>query len=383
MSGANARDGRRRRMLQDASRELPAYKGWGASSQEPGDAASATSTEGRRYAFVDGSLGGALARRHFPNHVLVPIGFAVASGAAVAGVVSLHAYRETINAATGGSLASLIDIQSPTSLASWFASSAMLITALMAVAIYAVRRRRVDDYRGKHRLWRGAAFAAGLLSLSAATHFETGIGQSVATATGISMLDRGAEWWIAGAALLLGWVGVRVVLDVKESRLALTMLVLAGVAGAVTLVAHFAGLPLDAATNAAVATAAHLASYLSVATALLSYTRFLRRDVAAGVATKPQKARSTEGKSIKLAKQTRSTKSVESQEKAEQGTAGSKQKTKKQKAAKAKQSEVATTKWTDGSDGSDDPYQEEGQPRKLSKSERKRLRKIKAERRAA
>lgn len=377
MSGANARDGRRRRMLQDASRETSAHPA--ASPDGASDSSGQASSEGRRYAFVDGSLGGALARRHFPNHLLLPLGLGLGGVATVAGVVALHVYREGINAATGGNLASLITLTSPTSLASWLATSLTLLVAVLAAAVFAVRRRRVDDYKGRHKLWRGATLAAGVLSLAAATNFHSAVGQTLASATGVRLMRGGAEWWLAGAALLFGWVGIRVLLDIKESRIALTSYILAGIAGLVSLIANLVGLPVSEAANPLVAVAAQLSCYVLLATTLTTYMRFLRHDVAAGVATKPQKTQTTKSKSIKLAKQTR-TKAAETPEPiAEENTT----KSRRASAKKQQQDEPAVSKWTDGSDGGEEHYDDEIAPRKLSKSERKRLRKLKADRRAA
>jgi len=302
--------------------------------------------------------------------------------AVVAGVAALHVYREGINAATGGHLASLIAIDSSTSIASWLATSFTLAIAVLAAAVFAVRRRRVDDYKGRHKLWRGATLAAGLLSLAAATNFQTAVGQTLASATGVRLMNGGAEWWLAGATILFGWVGIRVLLDIKESRLALTTYLLAAVAGTVGLAASLVGLPVSGATNILVASTAQLACYMLLATTMVSYMRFLRHDVTAGVATKPQKAKATESKSIKLAKQTRNKQSEEATPAVDVKSTKTRRSSTKQP-KQVEQAEPAASKWTDGSDGGDEQYDDEGAPRKLSKSERKRLRKLKSERRAA
>ncbi|MGI9457822.1 MAG: hypothetical protein ACR2NU_14750 [Aeoliella sp.] len=363
---SNARDGRRRRMLQEevksASSQLAAY--------DP-DAAATANGEGRRYAVAEGSLGGALARRHFPSHLLVPIGFAFAGLAAVAGSVMLHLHRESINLAGGGNLMPLVDLTSAGSFGRWLASAAMLLSVVLAAMVFAVRRRRVDDYRGRYRLWRGAMAIGLLLSIDAVTNLHTMVASALSHVTGFTLLSGGAEWWIAGGALVGGWVGVRVFLDVKESRLALVAYLAAAASYVACFASHFGWLPVAADVAVTVTHAALIAGHLLVATALVSYTRFLRRDVEAGVATRPQKARPAESKPAKTQakKQDRPTPARTSHKS-----------TKRSKAEKP--TLAANTQWTDGSDG-EETYGDDTRPRKLSKSERKRLRKQKAQRRAA
>ncbi len=390
MSGANARDGRRRRMLQEEAR--------GASDRQdatPSSSASQEPSERRRYALEAGSLGDLLANRHFPSHVLVPVGVGLAGIAAIAGLVALHVEQSTLNPALGGSLSQLINLTGAGSLGSWMASASMLAVAFLAAMVLTVRRRRVDDYRGRYRLWHGAIVAGIFLSIDAATSLHTQLAAAASHLVGVSFLSGGAEWWLAGGVLLGGWVGVRVLLDVKESRLALAIFLATSAAYGVGLASYFGWLPV-AADFAATATHATFltGNVLAVAT-LLAYARFLRRDVAGGVASRPQKSRTVESKpapslrtspasslpSSSIASS--SSKRATSKRDQRETTPAVTPPPKKNKRAPLEKPAPATIQWTDGSEGGDDPYGEKSDPRKLSKSERKRLRKQKSGRRAA
>lgn len=376
MSGA--RQGRRRRILQEevlsASREMAAV---GAPSPKKTDGG-----EGRRYAFDEGSLGEILAKRYFPCRLLVPVALLLTSALAVAGLSALHVYRAPVGERLGDASFAFFDATNPKSLATWLASASMLVVAVMATLVLTVRRRRVDDYRGRHRLWRGAVVMAILLSIDAATNLHTVFAEAISTATGIRLMAGGAEWWLGLGAVAIGWVAVRVLLDIKESKLAFSTAILATVAGLTAVIGPLAA--LGGTMAVAIASLAQVACYLLVGVALVAYMRFLRSDVAAGVATKPQKSRQSE---VRLATETvaksrskpQSSSASDNDQGADRGQ--TRRKAKREKAAQ--QAESTNSQWTDGSDGYADSYDEQHSSRRLSKSERKRLRKQKANRRAA
>lgn len=376
MSGA--RQGRRRRILQEevlsASREMASHSP--AEEQRTGG-------EGRRYALPDGSVGGALAKRHFPTQLLVPAVAVAGSLASVAGLGAIHIYRETIGRVAGPDSLALADATSSTSLATWVASTAMLAVAMLSVMVLAVRRHRVDDYKGRHRLWRGAAVLAVLLSVDAVTGLHTVVAQKLATVTGMQLLAGGAEWWLLLGGLAMGWVGIRVLLDTKESKLAMSLLVIGAIVGGISVLGSVAGLGGSAA--AMIAKLSQVGCYLLTATSLVAYMRFLRHDITAGVASKPQKSRVAE---VKIAKETTTSAAWEETDSQSEQSSDNRS-SRQRKAGKKKQAEeqpatAAEPRWTDGSDGYSESYDDEGQPtRKLSKAERKRMRQQKASRRAA
>lgn len=371
MSGA--RQGRRRRILQDevlsASRELAAH---------PGDQAPSGQAERRRYALSTGSLGSALAQGHFPNRIVVPLAALAGTVATVGGLAALDLYRQAVAGLLGEHTLVLADATSPTSLAAWATMGAAMLVAVLAAMILAVRSRRVDDYKGRHRLWRGATLAAMLLSLDAATELHSHLAETLAQTTGVRLLAGGAEWWLVLGGATLAWVAGRVALDIKESKLAICVFAAATLAGGVAVVGPLAG--IGGASTAMIAKLAQLTAYLLSAASLVAFMRYLRHDVAAGVANKPQRTRTS---NVKLAAATtlesKSDRKEVTDEPRQTGRASKKKDRLQETPAAASQS----TQWTDGSDGYNDNYDDEPQTRKLSKSERKRLRQQKAGRRAA
>lgn len=370
MSGA--RQGRRRRILQEevlsASRELAAY------SQD--DSSKSLEGERRRYALPSDSIGVALAKRHFPSHILAPLAAIAGSVLTVGSLAAIHHYRLEASGLLGEASLSLLDATHANSLASWVASSAMLAVAMMGVLILAVRRRRVDDYKGRHHLWKSAIALATLLSIDAATNLHHVVAQSLTASLGIGLFADGAGWWLLAGSVVVGWIGVRVLRDINDSKLAMVTFIAAVLAGCASVAASVWS--IGGASAALIAVLGQVAAYTLVACSLVAYMRFLRRDVAAGVASKPHKTRAAD---LKIAKETtrQNAKPAQTTTLTSDVESKSKRKPKRQKDVAAE----VTAQWTDGSDGYSDSYDEDSRPRKLSKSERKRLRKQKAQRHAA
>lgn len=372
MSGASARDGRRRRVLQDeilsASREMPAYR-----DDEP-----PTDGEGRRYAFVDHSVASALAKRHFPSRVIVPVGMALASLVAAVGLVALDQCVGPVANLEGSHTGRVLHMSAAGSVAKWLATFAMLATGLGCTMILSVRRRRVDDYRGKYKLWRGAAALAVVVSLSVATGLHHVFAEIMTRLTGTGLFAGGAGWWMLAGGAALAWVATRVMLDLRESRLSVAMFSAALLALGVSFVGSL-GFPTSDTVRAGLDGVA-LVGYCLVPVALVCYMRFLRHDVAAGVATRLRVTKPVEVPAVESTPRTVKTQELKIAESTE---ATSPRKRDKPRVAAAKES--VDSRWTDGSDVSDDEYDDEFglQGRKFNKSDRKRQRKEKEARRAA
>lgn len=371
MSGA--RQGRRRRILQEevlsASRELAAYSQQDDSEKTP-------ESERRRYSLPGDSLSAALAKKHFPSHILAPLVAIAGSMVAVLTLGAMHHYRVAASSLLGEASLTLLDATHAQSLASWLATSSMLSVAMMGALILAVRCRRVDDYKGRHRLWKSAIALALLLSIDAATNLHHVVAQTLTSIFGVGLFAGGAGWWLLGGSLVVGWIGVRVLRDIKESKLALLAYLAASACGLMSVAASVWS--IGGSLAPLVAILGQVAAYTLVAGSLVAYMRFLRRDVAAGVANKPQKSRAADLRIAKATAQQMSKPAKTTSQEPEPGP----QTARKPKRQKPETTET-TAQWTDGSDGYSDSYDDDARPRKLSKSQRKRLRKQKTDRHAA
>lgn len=122
------------------------------------------------------------------------------------------------------------DLLAPGSLARWAGSLILLTGAAVSVLIYAVRRHRTDDYRGRYRRWLIAAVACVALAADEAA----GVFPTLLTAAEFIL---GSDWlrthWsalVGGLALLGLLLCFRPLWDLRECPLALALAVASALA---------------------------------------------------------------------------------------------------------------------------------------------------------
>ncbi len=111
------------------------------------------------------------------------------------------------------------DLAAPTSIAHWFSAILLFGIAPLAILVYRLRSHRIDDYRGRYRMWRWVVPAAILLSV----HETAGVlhvGQNL-----LHMSTHGSSlapaWlWTAASATIWGLLAMRVLVEMSGSMLA-------------------------------------------------------------------------------------------------------------------------------------------------------------------
>jgi len=153
---------------------------------------------------------------------------AILAGAllAAAGLVWLDLWAAKCTAATGLQLDAL-RLQSAQSLAGWLTSMVLGAGALAALVVYTVRRHRKDDYQGRYRVWIWAAMCWLLLAADHATALHRTVRELMVYWTSTSLMGDGSIWWLAPGGLLLAAVGSRLLIDMLPDRLATAALVAA------------------------------------------------------------------------------------------------------------------------------------------------------------
>jgi len=190
----------------------------------------------------------------------------------------LAAYAKTAQLAPHWPVAPL-DLSQSSSLPGWF--SAMLLTAatLVALLVYCVRRHRLDDYQGRYRVWLWAAGCLLLVSVDQTAGFHRAVQTLLTAAAGTPLLGDGQIWWILPYGFLLSAVGVRLLIDVWESRLATAALAAAVVCYAVALAARLQAIQLPEQIQQALTLhGAQLVGNLMVLTTMLLYGRHAMLD---------------------------------------------------------------------------------------------------------
>lgn len=393
-----ARTGRRRRMLQEGA----------AASTTPAGGEPQAATH-RRYTPPEGSASFAVAGGVLPRSPLALTGLAVLLVVAITMLVGVDGLGIDIaKSGVSAQAAQLLMIDQPGGLARWYEGSLWLAVAVQSILLFGLRKHRTNDTGGAYRWWLVVAGVAIGMSLGVATQAQGVVATQLAGLTGFSPLASDAFWWFAPGALVLLGVGVRSLLEVRESRLAglsgglsLTLLGLGGLASAGLTPSALAGFsPLLAAPM--LGPIASLAGVSLGLICLLGYSRRIVRETLGELApprtavkpvaaekaaaeqasdevettASPKAKRTAPAKHVmKVAERTREAKPTDEPELVP--TAAQRRAERKRAAEAAKQETADDNRWVSGPEG-DEEYGDDGpERRKLSKAERKRLRREK------
>lgn len=262
----------------------------------------------------------------------------------------------------------------------WLAAVVLLVASALCLIIFSLRRHRIDDFRGRYRVWLAASAVTLALSANSVAALHHVVAQILVGLTGWTALRDSAAWWLAVFSLPVTWVVVRTLLDVKECRLAGALL--AGSVGCYTVSAasYLRLAPAwEPSMGADIYFPLMLMGHWLLLASVVTYARFVVLDV----------------QGLIPVRQTSRISRSERQEHPEiQDDSKKTSKSPKPAAASDTRSKTVPTtanevEWIDGSRAEHDHYEDEynddasTDPHKLSKSERKRLRKLKAQRRAA
>lgn len=265
-----------------------------------------------------------------------------------------------------------LDLTQRGNVAEWFTSLMLAGAALLSLAIFSIRRHRTDDYQGQYRLWLLVAAVLLGVSLDSATHIREAFGFLVARLTGQVILGKSSGWCLVGYFLLGGALSLRVGFEIYRSKAAAAMLCLTlALLGTLAVVAAGVTFVEDPLTALVIRTSLVFACTTSLLLTLASYARFVHREAQGLSAVKRKRAKPEEAKKKAKAAE------EEGEEKTEAKSANSSAKS-GPLAAKA-----AALKAT-SHDDEDEEDEEEDEDRglisgKLSKSERKRLKRLQSQ----
>jgi hypothetical protein len=252
-------------------------------------------------------------------------------------------------------------------LTAWTSAVALLAIAGLARLVFSLRRHRVDDVRGRYRVWKWVAAGALAGSVNAVVGVHAIVASAATAATGWALTAGGAEWWLAPLALAGGWITVRMMLEIAESRSSLAMMIVAAACYGVAAAGSLGWAPAALGSWSGVLTGAlPLAGHAMALAGMMLFARYVVLDVQGLIDHAPRPAKAP--KKVKAAKK----------EAAEApAIAGS---TATAPAKREQAPAAAASRWEEADDAEEDEDGEADQY--LSKSERKRLRKAQ-QRRAA
>jgi hypothetical protein len=245
--------------------------------------------------------------------------------------------------------------------------------------VYSIRRHKVDDIRGRYRVWLAASVACIALSLNIVTGLHTVLAASLTHFTGWTALRSGAAWWLLIAGLPIAWITLRSLIDMKECRLASALLLTAIICQSTAVASYLGFVPAVGREYEAMVTgvATFLGNWMAFA-AVVSYARFVVLDAQGLITIRKKSTKTPTGEKPKRSRDTKTT--------TEKATVLSVAGYTRPKLA---ETPATTDTWVDGSRPERDSYDDDADDdedsgiRKLSKSDRKRMRKLKAQNRAA
>ncbi len=257
------------------------------------------------------------------------------------------------------------DLRAEGSLNNWFTSLALDLACVVALVIYSLRRHRLDDYHGRYRVWLWAAVAWLWLSIDEAACLHQSI-QSLLREFARQSTREAELTTIGGYVLLVGGVALRLLFEMRQCRSSVAAFVLAGMTYTAAVVAHFGWLPAQLTEYAVlVEEGCEMSGSLLLLLSMCLYARFVVLDAKGLIAAGPEKVTKPAAKSAG-------------------GLFGRKTKidpahTAVRPAAKRSDLDAVTVRDSDDDEEDDDDDDEEDSeeshaPHKLSKAERKALR---------
>lgn len=228
----------------------------------------------------------------------------VAGLAAIAGLEAAYYWLpHWTHISSDGQIAAL-DLEGEGSLASWFSSTTLALAAVVAAIIFSLRRHRQDDYHGRYRVWLWAAALWMTMSIDESASLHEGFKELASHFSGQRGYGDGSIWWIAGYGLIFATVGTRLFLEMRCCRLSSGALVL-GVLCYVGAVATKIGIvPELHGTYAVMAKeGCEMAGNVLLLFSMVVHARYTVLDAQGELAGKAKKARAKAEKSAEFKKE--------------------------------------------------------------------------------
>jgi hypothetical protein len=215
---------------------------------------------------------------------------------AIAGLTAAHLYLPELSAWGAKDGVAALDLGERGSLASWLSSLLLGLAGLASLLIYSVRRHKLDDYRGHYRWWLVAAMAWLVMSVDATAGIHDLFRAVMTRFSGYSAPANGHIWWIGCWGLLLAATVVRLLLDMRACRIALFMILLALGSWSTSLAIQFAGARLPGIPTVLVVGTLKLFGHLLLLLGVTLYARHVILHAQGLLPTRDQKPRKERAK---------------------------------------------------------------------------------------
>jgi len=156
--------------------------------------------------------------------------------AVIAGLEALYFYMPQLAEHTTDGRVAAFDLDSEGSLGVWYSSFLLQLASVAALIVYSIRKHRADDYHAHYRVWIAAALCWFVMSVDEAASLHEGFKEMMTMLTGERGFGDGSIWWVGAYCIVLGAVGLRLTLEMKECRTSTALLFAAGACYAVAVV---------------------------------------------------------------------------------------------------------------------------------------------------
>lgn len=136
----------------------------------------------------------------------------------ILGLLLLDSYLPEITHQLGTQATRGFDLSAPGNLMAWLSSVTFGFAVAVMLGTYSVRRHRRDDYRGRFTVWRWAILCAVVVSIDATVGIHHTWQSICEFATGTSLWRDGKIWWIGTWSILLGGMLLRLMFEMASSK---------------------------------------------------------------------------------------------------------------------------------------------------------------------
>ena len=148
---------------------------------------------------------------------------------AIAGVQALHTFVPDWSATLGDRAIAALDVTARGSLHSWLSSMFFGASAGLSLLVYIIRRHKMDDYRGRYRMWLWTAAGLVLLSINAVSGLDQCLDALVVSLAEKTLFEFVPGWSLVCFSFLGGICGLRILMDMWRSRGSSVALLAAGI----------------------------------------------------------------------------------------------------------------------------------------------------------
>ncbi len=285
------RDERRRRVLLE---ETGVDTSTGEASDASGDATAkqAVTEPSRRY--TDAALSprqprviDLIPRRRWTNLVICLFVLSIAAALESAyGQIALRC------AAADLSRYPAIDLATRGSVATWLVAALLGVSAVMGILIYQIRRYRVDDYRGRYRMWYWMVPVLLFASVDSVAGLQQTVRTGLLEAAGIADYADAPLIWLASLAVVLGAIALRLAIEMWACRLAVFCLLIAAACFAAIGGVQLNWIwPEQGVFQTMARSGLTMGGHIALLMAMCFYARHVYRDACGEVVPKPARTR--------------------------------------------------------------------------------------------